>query len=170
MIDLLVKILLIYSLAAAWFNIAPLNNMVAASCSESVVSLLLSILDEKVFVISVLESHSPSVSDVESSSSLDLVLKGTEAIVLNISQLFDRFTNLVHHVIEFRSHEFHFSSKLSDVAGVLVDFLVMDHQFIVEHLQIVLESKHVLGSLLVVKGHSVFKLTESVSDSENSLF
>ena len=86
MIDKFVKVLLIYSLAAAaWLNIAPLNDMVAASCSESVVPLLLSILDEEVFVISVLESHSPSVSDVESSSGLDLVLKGTKAIVLNIA-------------------------------------------------------------------------------------
>jgi hypothetical protein len=59
--------------------------MVATSSSESVVSLLLGILDEEVLVVSILESHLPSVTDVETSSSLDLVLKGTKSIELNIA-------------------------------------------------------------------------------------
>ena len=85
--------------AGAWVDVASSDNVVASGGSESVVSLLGSVLNEEVLVASILESESPSVTDVEATSFLDLVLESTEAVEL------DWGTDLVHHVLHVGSQE-----------------------------------------------------------------
>jgi hypothetical protein len=144
--------------------------MVATGGSESVVTLLFSILDEEILVVSLLESESPSFTDVEASSFLDLVLEGTKSIELDGTDLIKFGSNLVEHAFEVGLHEVHVSSKLSDVSGVFADLLVLKGQFVVQHLQVGLKGEHVCGDHFVVLGHSVLKINKSIFDSKNGIF
>ena len=101
--------------------------MVTISGSESVVTLLVSILQEQILVSASLESESPSISDVQTSSQCDLSFKSLQELcfiqeLVHGIKVSTNLTDLIEQLL-LKSQNSHL--KIINFLSILVGFLVL---------------------------------------------